>query len=482
MTGRRSGVLGVDSSTQSCTVVVRDLDTGAVLASGRAPHPRTTPPVSEQAPAAWWDALGKASAGVGADAEIAAVSVDGQGHGLVLLDEDRRAVRAAKLWNDTTSTVQAERLVRRLGPQTWARRTGIVPVAAFTISKLAWVCEHEPHLLPRIRQLMLPHDYLNLRLTGTATTDRSEASGTGWFDPESARWLPDLLELVEPGVDWTPMLPTVLAPGEPAGHLTGEAAEAVGVRPGTPVAAGCNDNAATALALGLEIGDVVFSLGTSGTVFSQSRHPVRDPSGDVDGNADATGAYLPLVCTLNAGKVLDLACRLLGVDHDQLTDLALSAGARPDRPVLVAYLDGERTPNRPDGTGTLAGLRSLTSREEFARAAFEGVLLGLLSGLDALRRAGLPCDGRVLLAGGAARSHASAQLLADLLGSPVELAELDDQAACGAAVQAAAVATGADVADVAQAWRPPSRVAAEPRADQHVDELRARYADLVRKG
>jgi xylulokinase len=486
-------VAGVDSSTQSCTVLLRDADDGRIVGHATAPHPRTTPPVSEQDPAAWWAALGRSfgsalgsaphpalgSAAAPAGGDLAALSVDGQAHGLVALDAAGTVIRPAKLWNDTTSSGEARDLVARLGAGTWARRTGSVPVGAHTITKLLWLARHEPESFRRLGSVLNPHDWLNYRLTGAPATDRGEASGTGYFSPAESAWQADLLTLVDEATDWAALLPVLLGPAEPAGEVTAAAAADLGVRGGIPVGPGTADNMAAALGLGVGTGDVVISLGTSGTVYAPHPLPTADTSGAVNGNADATGGFLPLVCTLNAAKVTDAFARLLGVDHDRLATLALAAPAPPDRPVLAAFLDGERVPDRPGATGLLAGLRSDLAREQLARAAYEGVLAGLAMGLAALVRVGVDVGGRLLLTGGAARSPAYRQLAADLLGRPVHVVALAETAAAGAAVQAAAVLHGAPVAEVAKSWAPPAPVVAEPRAGQSADEFLDRYRRLA---
>ena len=467
-------VAGVDSSTQSSTVLLRDADNGRILGVGRAPHPRTTPPVSEQRPQDWWTALAAAMRSVGGG-EVAAVSIDAQAHGLVALDENHAVIRPAKLWNDTTSAPEAADLVNQLGPEEWARRTGSVPVAAFTITKLLWLKRHEPESFRRLAAVMCPHDWLTYRLTANMVTDRGEASHTGYFSPSQSTWQPDLLGLVDRNVEWSTALPRVLGPDDVAGQVTPSAAADLGLRPGVVVGPGTADTPASALGLAMAPGDVTISLGTSGVVFARHDRSTADATGAVNGHGDATGAYLLVLCTLNAAKVTDSFARLLGVDHDQLAALALAAEPLPQRPVLAAFLDGERVPNRPGASGILAGLRTDTTREQMARAAFEGVLAGLLAGIDVLRRLGVRTDGRLLLTGGGARSAAYRQLLADLAQRPVYVADLQETAAAGAAVQAAAVLHGAKVTDVADAMAPPVRVAAEPRSHSDTSEVLDRY-------
>lgn len=485
-------VAGVDSSTQSCTVVWRDAETGATVGVGKSPHPRTSPPVSEQHPDDWWSALVAATAtglaAIAADrpgrdvaGDVIGLSVAAQAHGLVPLDDAGAVLRPAKLWNDTTSATEARELVARLGAEQWVRRAGSVPPAAFTISKVAWLARHEPDAFARLRMLLLPHDWLTYRLVGSYLTDPGDASGTGYYCPAEGRWDPDLLALVQAGIPWSERLPRVLDYDEPAGRLTAAAARDLGLREGTLIGPGTADNQAAALGMGLRTGDVVVSLGTSGVVYARTDTPVFDHSGAVNGNADAAGGYLPVFCTLNAAKVTDTFARLLAVDHDELSRLALAAPvADPHRPVLAAYLDGERVPDRPLASGTLTGLRADTTREQVARAAYEGVLAGLVRGIDTFTRLGIRTDGRLAVTGGGAASPAYRQLLADLTGRPVHIVEQAETAAAGAAIQAAAAALGTDVGRLAEQWAPRWRVAAEPRAGTDPARLLERYLTTSR--
>jgi len=464
-------VAGVDSSTSSCKVEVRDAESGELVARGRAPHPPTTPPRSEQHPRDWWTAFEAAcaEAGVLGTNRPAAIAVAGQQHGLVVLDAGGRVLRPAKLWNDTESSTDAEELVAALGAATWADACGSVPLAAFTITKLAWLRRCEPDVFRRVARVLLPHDWLTGQLTGGATTDRGDASGTGWWSPREERYRYDLLALVDDTVAWEDKLPEVLAPTEAAGEW-----EEMAVGPGT------GDNMAAALGLGLRPGDVAISLGTSGTAFGVSDRPTADATGAVAGFADATGRFLPLVCTLNATKVTDAVARLLGVDATGFDALALAAPAGAAGLILVPYLDGERTPNRPDASGTLTGIRSEVTREQLARAAVEGVVGNLLAGADELVR-GEPraAHGRVLLVGGGARSAAYRQVVADLTGRPVTVPDDEEIVARGAALQAAAVLTGRSFDDLTAAWGSgPGRVV-DPDPSVDGAAIRAAYTDAL---
>lgn len=262
-------VAGVDSSTQSCKVEIRDADDGRLLATGTAPHPPAFAPSSEQPPARWWEAFGSALATAVSEAvvdraDVAAISVGAQCHGLITLDAEGEVIRDAKLWNDTTSAPQVARLRERIGAEEWIRAVGSLPTAAFTFGKLAWFAESEPENFDRLARICLPHDWLTLRLSGRHVTDRSEASGTGYWSAAQDRYLEEYLALVDPDRDWAPMLPTVLGPDDAAGTLDPAAAEALGLAPGTIVGAGGGDQHIGALGLAVEPGDVVFTIATSG--------------------------------------------------------------------------------------------------------------------------------------------------------------------------------------------------------------------------
>jgi xylulokinase len=458
-------VAGVDSSTQSTKVEVRNLDTGEVVARGSAPHPSTTPPRSEQDPQAWWSAFETAWAAAGSP-QVEAISVGGQQHGMVVLDVDRNVVRPAKLWNDTETAPDAGWLLKQLpgGAADWAAAVGSVPVAAFTVAKLSWLHRSEPDNWARLAHVVLPHDWMTFRLTGELVTDRGDASGTGYWSASTGEYRWDILSIVDKDLDWSTVLPRVAGP-----------TEVVGAWNGAKVACGTGDNMAAALGLGLPPGVAVLSLGTSGTAYAVCDHPTSDPSGAVAGFADASGSFLPLACTLNATKVTDSIARLLGVDHAEFDRLALSAPAGAGGLTLLPYFDGERTPNLPTSTGLLAGLRSDVSREQIARAAVEGVVCGLLDALDALG-AQAPIEA-VRLVGGGARSAAYRQVVADLCQLPVMLADADEAVATGACVQAAAVAQGTAHRDVAGQWGLGVGTPLDPSTGDTAG-VRTRYAEL----
>ncbi|UQA90914.1 xylulokinase [Streptomyces halobius] len=419
-------VAGVDSSTQSCKVVVCDAATGKVLHQGRAAHPDGT----EVGPETWWRAL--LEAGDGLLEHVDAIAVAGQQHGLVALDAAGQPVRDALLWNDTRSAPAAADLVGELGgPESWARAVGTVPVAAITVSKLRWLAEHEPGLADRTGRVMLPHDWLTWRLCGgpgsgaKAVTDRGDASGTGYWSPADGAYRHDLLTLAFGGR--APELPYVLGPYEAAGRTPY----------GALVAAGTGDNMGAALGLGIQPGDVVISLGTSGTAFAVSEHPVGDPTGAVAGFADATGRFLPLVCTLNAARVLSSTARMLGTGLPDIDRLAREAEPGAGGLVFLPYLGGERTPDLPEAAGSLMGMRKANMHPpQLARAAVEGMLCNMADALDELRAQGIGAR-RVLIIGGAAKAPVVGEIAADIFGVPVTVPEPDEYVALGAARQAA---------------------------------------------
>ncbi|NYH54589.1 MULTISPECIES: xylulokinase [Nocardiopsis] len=453
-------VAGVDSSTQSCKIVVCDADSGAVVREARAPHPDGT----EVHPDAWWSALTQASSGLLDD--VASIAVAGQQHGMVAVDELGSVVRPALLWNDTRSAGAALDLVEELGgPAEWAGAVDNIPNASLTVSKLRWLARHEPDHAARTTGVMLPHDWLTWRLTGAGaepTTDRGDASGTGYWSATENAYRPDLLARA---FGREIRVPRVAEP-----------AEAVGRTPsGALVAPGTGDNMGAALGLGLRPGDAVVSLGTSGTVFAVSEGPTRDPSGIICGFADATGRYLPLVCTLNAARVLSATAAMLGVDLAGLDELALAAEPGAEGVVLLPYLDGERTPVLPDAAGSLHGLRRSNMRpENIARAAVEGMLCGLADGLAAMTDTGVPVN-QVMLVGGAARSAAVRAVAPTVLGARVVVPPPAEYVALGAARQAAWT--------LAETAEPPAWGTGEPEAAADpvdVPHVRERYAEARR--
>jgi len=421
-------IAGVDSSTQSVKIVIRAADTGELVREGRAPHPDGT----EVDPLHWKNALDNAIAQAGGLSDVSGISVGGQQHGMVALGESGEVIRPALLWNDTRSALQAETLNSEMGGnQAMADAVGSVLVASFTASKVRWMAENEKKNADRVHSIALPHDWLSWQLQGGKDfsklfTDRSDASGTGYFDPKSSTYRRDILAKALLS-DREIHLPTIIAPSTFGGTTSA----------GIPIAPGAGDNAAAALGVQAEPGDVVISLGTSGTAFAVSTTSTHDSSGAVAGFADASGRFLPLVCTLNAARIFDAATTILGKTHDEVGALALSSVPGAHGLTLLPYFEGERTPNRPRATGVFSGMNIANSNPaDIARAMIEGMLSGLADAVAALEDLGVDIK-RVLIIGGAAKNPAVGQIASALFGRPVLIPPAGEYVADGAAKQAA---------------------------------------------
>ncbi|MBF1736929.1 MAG: xylulose kinase [Trueperella pyogenes] len=444
MSESRPFVAGVDSSTQSCKVVICDPASGRIIREGRASHPEG----SEVSPQAWWDAFREAVRAAGGLDDVWALSVGGQQHGMVCLDSQGEVIRPALLWNDTRSAGAAEELTcergdgdRERGARWWAQATGLVPVASFTVTKLRWLADNEPENARKIAAVCLPHDWLSWKIRGGfeavglegLCTDRSDASGTGYMDRADAVYRREILaQALRISLEEAEgiILPKICEPMEAMG--CGDLAQGWGE---IEIGPGCGDNAGAALGVGLGVGQALLSLGTSGVVAVVSETPVEDPSGQVAGFADASGHWLPLACTLNASRILDAVGAMSGLSYEELDEAALSV---PDAGGLrlVPYFEGERTPNLPDATARLEGMTLKNStRAHLARAGVEGLLAHMRFALECVRELGVPIE-KVLVVGGGARSRAVQSLAAEFLGVPVEFPEAAEYVALGAARQA----------------------------------------------
>lgn len=425
-------VVGIDSSTQSCKVLVLDAATGAELRSAKVAHPDGT----SIDPRIWASALHRAwkeadPAGAGT---VIGVGLAAQQHGMVALDVAGEPVFDALLWNDTRSAPQAAAMVCDHGADFWAREVGSVPVASFTLTKLAWLARNEPEAAARVHRVVLPHDYLNHVLTGRWFTDRSDTSGTAYYHPATG-YLPELLTEY---FGRTPELPEVIAPDAVGGQLLPEFGA-----DGAVVSAGAGDNAAAALGLGLQSREIAVSIGTSGTVFaSVPDRPTADPTGAVAGFADATGGYLPLLAVINSARVMATTAELLGVGLAEFDQLASCGDPLAGGLNLMPYFDGERTPNLPGATGSLTGMsRASLTRENLARSSVLAVMNSLADAAEALSEVSRPAQ-RALLIGGGARSASLRAVAPELLGIDVDVLEAGEYVALGAARQAVWSATG----------------------------------------
>lgn len=439
----RKLIAGVDSSTQSCKVVIRDAETGELIREGRASHPDGT----EINPSHWKSALDSAIAKAGGVSDVSAISIGGQQHGMVALSADGGVIRDALLWNDTRSAAAAEDLNQELGgPIEIANKVGSVLVASFTASKVRWLADNEKENAKKVAAIALPHDWLSWQIQHSANdkkdfsklfSDRSEASGTGYFDPVISQYRRDIFSIALRD-DRQVILPKIVSPSEFGGSTPS----------GIPIAAGAGDNAAAALGIQAQAGDVVVSLGTSGTAFAVSKTPTNDNSGFVAGFADATGQYLPLVCTLNAARILDAATQILGKSYEEVSALALSAKAGANGLSLLPYFEGERTPNRPTATGVFSGMNLKNSNPaDIARAMIEGMLCGLVDAVAALEKLGVEVK-RIILIGGAAKNLAVSEIAAALFGREVLIPPAGEYVANGAARQAAWALLGSESAPI----------------------------------
>lgn len=478
-------VAGIDTSTQSCKVRVTDAATGAQVRFGSAHHPDGT----SIHPDRWWEAFQQAAAEAGGLDDVAALSVGGQQHGMVLLDQYGAVIRDALLWNDTRSAPQAEALIHHLGTAPlaadgseddfpadakdnvtrrgqirWVRAVGSSLVASLTITKVAWVAQHEPEYAARIAAICLPHDWLAWRIAGhgpmsadtdentlranleALCTDRSDASGTGYFDATTNTYRRDLLALalgINQDAAERIVLPTVLAPQE-SRATANPAIAGRHIEGGCIIGPGGGDNAMAAFGLQMGVGDVSISLGTSGVAAAISPVPAYDMTASVTGFADCTGHWLPLACTINGSRITDAGCAALGVDYDGLAALAAQAEPCAGGITLVPYFDGERTPNRPTATATLSGMTlANTTQANIARAFVEGLLCSQRDCLELVKSLGTQVH-RILLIGGGAKSKSVRALAPSILGMDVELPQADEYVAIGAARQAAWVLSGED--------------------------------------
>ena len=428
-------VAGIDTSTQSVKVVIRDAISGELIREGRAPHPDG----SEVDPAKWWSATEEAIKMAGGFDGVEAIAVAGQQHGLVALDKAGEVIRPALLWNDTRSAAEAAELNNEMGGAAEiAGAVGSALVAAFTVSKVRWLAKHENANAQRVAAIALPHDWISWKISGSNSitdlfSDRGDASGTGYFDSVKNEYRKDIFAKAI-GSNQEITFPRIVEPR----------VFATKTKSGIPIAAGTGDNAAAAIGVGAEPGDVVVSLGTSGTAFAVSKTPTHDASGEVAGFADGTGYFLPLVCTLNAARILDAATRILGVSHDELGELALIAKPGANGLTLLPYFEGERTPNRPDATGVFSGLNlSNSNPEDFARAMIEGMLCGMADAVASLEKLGVEVK-RILIVGGAAKNPAIGKIASALFGREVLIPPPGEYVAIGAAKLAAWALLGTD--------------------------------------
>ena len=440
----REFFIGIDSGTQSTKALVVDAKNGKVLGSAQRAYgliDGLPAGAKEQHPETWKRATSatikaalkqaKASA-----AEVKGIGVSGQQHGFVPLDKQGEVIRPAKLWCDTTTTAECEAITRKLGGlKKTIGRVGNAMLPGFTAPKIAWLKKHEPKNYKRLATVLLPHDYLNFWLTGNAVMEYGDASGTALLDVKNRKWSAAAIKAVDPAL--ADKLPPLISSDQPVGHLSVATAKSLGLSTDTLVSAGGGDNMMGAIGTGnTRPGIVTASFGTSGTIYACAAKPVIDPQGEIAAFCDSTNHWLPLLCTMNVTVATEMVRSHYGLSHAQFEKAAAKIRAGSDGLILLPYLEGERTPNVPDGTGVWFGANTKTqSTGHFARAAMEGVTLGMNYGL--LRLAALGVKPKQIRAtGGGAQSKLWRQIMADIFNTEVVTLAVSEGAAYGAALQA----------------------------------------------
>jgi xylulokinase len=440
----RTLVLGIDSGTQSTKTLAIDAHSGKVLGEASQKHgliPGLPQGAKEQHPKIWRDAaratIRKALKDAGARAgEVKAIGISGQQHGFVPLDASGEVIRPAKLWCDTSTSAECAEITERLGGlKAVIKAIGNAVLPGFTAPKILWLKNHEPENFKRLATVLLPHDYLNFWLTGEKVMEYGDASGTALFDVKNRKWSRAMLDAISPGLE--EKLPALISSDRPAGKLRAAAAKSLGLDGEVLVSAGGGDNMMGAIGTGnTRSGVVTASFGTSGTIYACSDKPVIDPKGEIAAFCDSTNQWLPLLCTMNVTVATEMVRNDFGLDHEAFNRLAAKAPAGSGGLVLLPYLEGERTPNIPDGTGVYFGVNPGTFKgEHFARATMEGVTMGMNYGLRRLVELGVK-PRQIRATGGGARSKLWRQIMADVFNAEVVTLKVSEGAAYGAALQA----------------------------------------------
>jgi xylulokinase len=440
----RTLLIGIDSGTQSTKVLVVAAASGKVLGEASEAYdliPGLPPGAKEQHPQTWRAAAAKAIAAAlktakASAGEVAAIGVSGQQHGFVPLDKDGNVVRPAKLWCDTATAAECDLIMQKLGGvEATVREIGNAVLPGFTASKILWLKRSEPKNFARLATVLLPHDYLNFWLTGNKVMELGDASGTALLDVKTRRWSQAVLNAIDARLAGA--MPPLIGSDQPAGRLQEAAARELGLTSGVLVSAGGGDNMMGAIGTGnTRAGVVTASLGTSGTIYACSEKPVIDPRGEIAAFCDSTNRWLPLLCTMNVTVATEMVRRDFDLSHARFATTAAKAPAGSDGLLLLPYLEGERTPNVPDGTGVWFGANQKTfTAAHFARAAMEGVTLGMNYGLRRLRELGLK-PRQIRATGGGAKSAFWRQIMADVFQTEVVTIKVSEAAAYGAALQA----------------------------------------------
>jgi len=438
--------LGIDCGTQGTKALVLDSVSGQVLGQGSAPHELISGANGrrEQDTGQWLEAFIQATrqalhaAQVDGQA-ILGLGVSGQQHGLVLLDAQGQVLRPAKLWCDTESTAQNQRLLDHLGGEQGSlERLGLVIAPGYTVSKLLWTRENHPDLFARIAHVLLPHDYLNHWLTGRACAEYGDASGSGYFDVRQRTWDLPLLHHIDPSGRLQAALPELLEAHQPVGRIRPEIARQLGINVQAVVASGGGDNMMGAIGTGnIQPGVITMSLGSSGTVYAYAEQPLISPDASVAAFCSSSGGWLPLICTMNLTNATGAVRELFKLGLDEFNAAVAQAPIGADGVSMLPFLNGERVPPLPQASGSLLGLTlNNLNPANLCRAVVEGTTFGLRYGLDLLRGNGLHSQS-IRLIGGGAKSPVWRQMVADIMDTPVICTEQSEAAALGAAIQAA---------------------------------------------
>lgn len=438
--------LGIDCGTQGTKAIILDSATGKVLGEGGAPHDLISGANGrrEQNAQQWLDALEQATrtaltqAGV-SGLQIQGIGVSGQQHGLVLLDAQGQVLRPAKLWCDTETSAENQRLLDYLGgPQGSLERLGVAIAPGYTVSKLLWTLEQHPTLFAQIDKILLPHDYLNYWLTGRCCTEFGDASGTGYFDVRSRSWDIALLMHIDPSGRLNRALPELIEAQQSVGRILPDIAQRLGINTDAIVSSGGGDNMMGAIGTGnIQPGAITMSLGSSGTVYAYSDEARVSEQASVATFCSSSGGWLPLICTMNLTNATSAIRELFEMDIDAFNRAITAAPIGSAGVSMLPFLNGERVPALPQATGSILGLDSTNlNRENLCRAVVEGTTFGLRYGLDLLRDSGIRSE-KIRLIGGGAKSAVWRQIVADIMDTPVICAEYGEAAALGAAIQAA---------------------------------------------
>lgn len=437
--------LGIDSGTKSTKTLILEIESGEVVALAQRAYGTVAglpPGHVEQEPKTWIEAaaetIGECLEKVAERRdEIHAIGVSAQQHGLVALDEANEPLRPAKLWCDVSTEAQCEEFNKQFGGvEGLLERIGNPMLPGYTAPKLLWLKQNEPANFRRLTSVLLPHDYLNLWLTGERRMEYGDASGTGLMDVRARQWCEPILRFIDPKLE--SMLPPLCSSKRPAGLLRSSLRKKWGLADDALVSAGSGDNMMSAIGTGnIRPGVVTVSLGTSGTICAFAEKPVIDPKGEVAAFCDATDHWLPLTCTMNVAAATEQLRELFGWDIATLEERAAAIPPGAGGLIFLPYLQGERTPNLPKGVGVFHGLTMENMKPDFmARAVVEGVTLGLAYGLRRFKELGIVPE-EIRLTGGGSKSAVWRQVAADVFGLPTVALRVTEGAALGAAIQAA---------------------------------------------